>query len=73
MRYAPLALFQPFATHSTSGSSDESALAAIQHELLVDSGIAVSWAQTLKEVPDGPAIVIGNEFLDVLPGANSCA
>ena len=43
------------------------ALAALQHELLVDSGAAVSWAQTLKEVPDGPAIVIGNEFLDALP------
>jgi NADH dehydrogenase [ubiquinone] 1 alpha subcomplex assembly factor 7 len=43
------------------------ALAAMQHELLVDSGAAVSWAQTLREVPDGPAIVIGNEFLDALP------
>src|SRR5271169_3749636 len=43
------------------------ALAAMQHELLVDSGVAVSWAQTLREVPDGPAIVIGNEFLDALP------
>src|SRR5271154_821422 len=43
------------------------ALAAMQHELLVDSGVAVSWAQTLKEVPNGPAIVIGNEFLDALP------
>jgi SAM-dependent MidA family methyltransferase len=43
------------------------ALAAMQHELLVDSGVAVSWVQTLKEVPDGPAIVIGNEFLDALP------
>ena len=43
------------------------ALAAMQHELLVNSGVAVSWAQTLKEVPDGPAIVIGNEFLDALP------
>jgi NADH dehydrogenase [ubiquinone] 1 alpha subcomplex assembly factor 7 len=43
------------------------ALAAMQHDLLVDSGVAVSWAQTLKEVPDGPAIVIGNEFLDALP------
>ena len=39
----------------------------MQHELLVDSGVAVSWAQTLKEIPDGPAIVIGNEFLDALP------
>ena len=43
------------------------ALAAMQHELLVDCGVAVSWAQTLKEVPDGPVIVIGNEFLDALP------
>ena len=44
-----------------------SALATMQHELLVDCGVAVSWAQTLKEVPNGPAIVIGNEFLDALP------
>src|SRR5271167_4222596 len=43
------------------------ALAAMQHELLVDCGLGVSWAQTLKEVPNGPAIVIGNEFLDALP------
>jgi NADH dehydrogenase [ubiquinone] 1 alpha subcomplex assembly factor 7 len=43
------------------------ALAGLQHELLVDSGVAVSWVQTLKEVPDGPAIVIANEFLDALP------
>jgi NADH dehydrogenase [ubiquinone] 1 alpha subcomplex assembly factor 7 len=43
------------------------ALASMQHELLVDGGVAVSWAQTLKEVPEGPAIVIGNEFLDALP------
>ena len=49
------------------------ALAAMQHELLVDSGVAVSWAQTLKEVPDGPAIVIGNEFLDALPGGAQAA
>ncbi len=34
---------------------------------MLDCGVAVSWAQTLKEVPDGPAIVIGNEFLDALP------
>jgi SAM-dependent MidA family methyltransferase len=42
-------------------------LALMQHELLMDAGVAVSWAQNLKEVPDGPAIVIGNEFLDALP------
>ena len=42
-------------------------LAAIQHDLLIDSGAAISWAQSLKDVPDGPAIVIANEFLDALP------
>jgi SAM-dependent MidA family methyltransferase len=42
-------------------------LAAMQHELLLDSGVAIAWAQCLSEVPAGPAIVIGNEFLDALP------
>jgi SAM-dependent MidA family methyltransferase len=42
-------------------------LAAMQHELLLDSGAAVSWAQGVKDVPEGPAIMIGNEFLDALP------
>jgi NADH dehydrogenase [ubiquinone] 1 alpha subcomplex assembly factor 7 len=42
-------------------------LAAVQHELLLDCGAPVSWAQSFKDVPDGPAIVIGNEFLDALP------
>ena len=42
-------------------------LAAMQHELLLDCGVAVAWAQSLKEIPAGPAIVIGNEFLDTLP------
>ena len=27
-------------------------LATMQHELLVDCGVAVSWAQTLKEIPE---------------------
>jgi NADH dehydrogenase [ubiquinone] 1 alpha subcomplex assembly factor 7 len=42
-------------------------LAAMQHELLLDSGVAVAWVQKLDEIPAGPAIVIGNEFLDALP------
>ena len=42
-------------------------LAAMQHELLLDAGVAVAWAQGLRDVPAGPAIVIGNEFLDALP------
>ncbi len=43
------------------------ALAAIQHDLLLDCGAPVSWAQSFKDIPSGPAIVIGNEFLDALP------
>jgi NADH dehydrogenase [ubiquinone] 1 alpha subcomplex assembly factor 7 len=43
------------------------ALATMQHELLLDSGVAVAWAQKLSEIPAGPSIVIGNEFLDALP------
>ncbi len=42
-------------------------LAAMQHELLLDSGVAVAWAQNLSEISSGPAIVIANEFLDALP------
>jgi NADH dehydrogenase [ubiquinone] 1 alpha subcomplex assembly factor 7 len=42
-------------------------LAAIQHDLLLDCGAPVAWAQRLKDIPEGPAIVIGNEFLDALP------
>ena len=34
---------------------------------LLDSGAPIAWAPTLAEVPDGPAIVIANEFLDALP------
>ncbi len=42
-------------------------LAAMQHELLLDAGVAIAWAQSLKEIPQGPSIVLGNEFLDALP------
>src|SRR5260370_11214676 len=42
-------------------------LAATQHDLLIDSGAAICWAQSFREVPQGPAIGVGNEFLDALP------
>jgi NADH dehydrogenase [ubiquinone] 1 alpha subcomplex assembly factor 7 len=42
-------------------------LAEIQHETLLTSGAPVAWAATLSEVPEGPAVFIGNEFLDALP------
>jgi len=42
-------------------------LAEIQYETLARSGAAVAWQPSLAEAPDGPAIVIANEFLDALP------
>ena len=42
-------------------------LAEIQYETLAHSGAPVAWQPTLAEAPEGPAIVIANEFLDALP------
>ena len=42
-------------------------LAAVQHDTLLTAGAPVSWAGQLEEAPDGPAIMIANEFLDALP------
>lgn len=42
-------------------------LAEIQHDTLLTSGVPVAWAATIGEAPEGPAIVIANEFLDALP------
>lgn len=43
------------------------ALAAEQRAALVDAPAPVLWAQRVEEVPEGPAIIIANEFLDCLP------
>jgi NADH dehydrogenase [ubiquinone] 1 alpha subcomplex assembly factor 7 len=43
------------------------ALATIQHDTLLTAGAPVSWAAQLEDAPDGPAIIIANEFLDALP------
>ena len=43
------------------------ALAAIQHDTLLTAGAPVSWAAQLEDAPDGPAVMIANEFLDALP------
>jgi len=43
------------------------ALAEIQHDTLLTSGAPIAWAPTLQEAPDGPAILVANEFLDALP------
>ena len=42
-------------------------LAEVQYETLAHSGAPIAWQPSLAEAPDGPAIVIGNEFLDALP------
>jgi len=43
------------------------ALRRTQQRVLAATGLAASWHERLAEVPAGPAIVIGNEFLDALP------
>lgn len=42
-------------------------LANIQYETLVTCGAPVAWAASLAEAPEGPAIILANEFLDALP------
>ena len=43
------------------------ALEAVQAQTLANVSVPVSWAADLSQVPAGPAIIIGNEFLDCLP------
>jgi SAM-dependent MidA family methyltransferase len=43
------------------------ALRQAQQRRLATAGPALSWHERLAQVPAGPAIVIGNEFLDALP------
>ena len=42
-------------------------LANIQYEALLTSGAPIAWCASLGEAPEGPAIVLANEFLDALP------
>jgi SAM-dependent MidA family methyltransferase len=42
-------------------------LASIQHETLLTAGAPISWTSQWREAAEGPAIIIANEFLDVLP------
>jgi len=43
------------------------ALEAVQAKTLADSPVPVSWVESLDDVPFGPTIIIGNEYLDCLP------
>ena len=42
-------------------------LAQMQYDALLTAGAPIAWKATFAEAPEGPAIVIGNEFLDALP------
>ena len=42
-------------------------LKAVQEETLAKSGLAINWHSDTGTVPDGPAIIVGNEFFDALP------
>lgn len=43
------------------------ALEAVQGQTLAATGVPVSWASDISKVPEGPSLIIGNEFLDCLP------
>jgi NADH dehydrogenase [ubiquinone] 1 alpha subcomplex assembly factor 7 len=43
------------------------ALQRLQRQAFTGTGIAVNWHRTLEEVPDGPMIILANEFFDALP------
>jgi len=44
-----------------------SALEAVQGRTLAAAGVPVQWAARLEDIPAGPSLIIGNEFLDCLP------
>lgn len=43
------------------------ALREVQHETLGTSPAPLEWLETIEAVPQGPLIVIANEFIDALP------
>src|SRR6185295_1824374 len=43
------------------------ALQQMQQQTLESIGVPLSWHDTLGEVPEGPAIILANEFFDALP------
>ena len=43
------------------------ALAARQRQAMAETGLPTAWHRDVAEVPDGPTIIIANEFLDALP------
>jgi SAM-dependent MidA family methyltransferase len=42
-------------------------LQRLQREALAQHDVPVSWHQSIEEVPDGPLLLLANEFFDALP------
>ena len=42
-------------------------LAQLQYDALLTAGAPIAWRGAFAEAPDGPAIIVANEFLDALP------
>ena len=42
-------------------------LAQIQYDALLTAGAPIAWRGSFAEAPEGPAIILANEFLDALP------
>jgi SAM-dependent MidA family methyltransferase len=42
-------------------------LAQLQYDALLTAGAPIAWRGTFAEAPEGPAIILANEFLDALP------
>jgi NADH dehydrogenase [ubiquinone] 1 alpha subcomplex assembly factor 7 len=43
------------------------ALERLQRQALIAAGVPVSWHSSLEDIPDGPLIILANEFIDALP------
>jgi NADH dehydrogenase [ubiquinone] 1 alpha subcomplex assembly factor 7 len=43
------------------------ALRAVQQAAMAREGVTASWHAAIEDVPDGPAIILANEFFDALP------
>ena len=43
------------------------ALERVQRQALIATDVPVSWHPSLEDVPDGPLIILANEFVDALP------
>ncbi|QNL18165.1 SAM-dependent methyltransferase [Hyphobacterium sp. CCMP332] len=43
------------------------ALKMVQGRTLTPMGVEIGWLNRIEDIPPGPAIIVGNEFLDCLP------